>query len=80
MAARLICSRHQVTSFLQSASEQLENCHVGMGGHRKDGPATPPAFDRNVFAGLSVTRRIEYSKHRVFHLVLPPSPFIPDQK
>lgn len=31
----------------------------GTGGHSKDGPATPPAFDRTIFAGLPVTRRME---------------------
>lgn len=57
MVARPICSRHQGTCFPHGALQQLEICHVETGGHGKDGPATPPAFDRSTFAGLPVTRR-----------------------
>lgn len=46
------------TPGVQGALEQLEICHVGTGGHREDGPAPPPAFDKSIFAGLSVTRRM----------------------
>lgn len=44
----------QIPYFLQGALERIEICHVWV----LDGPATTPAFDRSIFVGLSVPRRM----------------------